>query len=146
MIQQGFEDMIKRQWNEGKSRWPVDCYSQDGWHGNLCRIRQHLKGWNAQLIGQQKKAKSELLQELETIEKEANFITLSVEEWQHRYALGAKLEQIYQIEKIYWQQRVGDRWLVKGDSNTDFFHQYANGRRRKNTIISLENEQEKIRG
>ena len=29
-------------------------------------------------------------------------------------------------------------WLLKGDSNTSFFHQFANGKRRKNIIRSLE--------
>jgi hypothetical protein len=30
--------------------------------------------------------------------------------------------------------------MLKGDSNTDFFHAFANGRRRKKTIIELETD------
>jgi hypothetical protein len=33
------------------------------------------------------------------------------------------------------------RWILEGDSNTNFFHQYANGRRRRNTIVALETDQ-----
>lgn len=56
-----FKEMIERLWLEGKSRWSPAYYSLVGWHGNLCRIRQHLKGWNIRMVGQQKKAKSDLL-------------------------------------------------------------------------------------
>jgi hypothetical protein len=37
-------------------------------------------------------------------------------------------------------------WLLKGDNNTSYFHKIANGRRRKNTVISLENDGEQIEG
>ena len=36
--------------------------------------------------------------------------------------------------------------MLKGDANTHFFHQYANGRRRKSTILHLEANGEEIRG
>jgi len=35
---------------------------------------------------------------------------------------------------------------LKGDNNTKFFHKIANGRKRKNTIISLEHEGNIIKG
>lgn len=35
---------------------------------------------------------------------------------------------------------------MHGDANTHFFHQFANGRRRKNTIARLEDESGEIRG
>jgi hypothetical protein len=46
-----------------------------------------------------------------------------------------KLENLYLEEEIYWRQRIGKHWLHIGDSNTRFFHQFANGRRRKRTIV-----------
>jgi hypothetical protein len=36
--------------------------------------------------------------------------------------------------------------MLKGDNNTKYFHKIANGRKRKNTIISLENEGNIIEG
>ena len=36
--------------------------------------------------------------------------------------------------------------MLKGDANTHFFHQYANGRRRKSTILHLEANGKEIRG
>jgi hypothetical protein len=37
-------------------------------------------------------------------------------------------------------------WVLQGDANTHFFHQYANGRRRKNTIAVLDSDFGEIRG
>jgi hypothetical protein len=45
-----------------------------------------------------------------------------------------KLEEIYNKEEIYWQQRGNNRWVLEGDNNSNFFHLYANGRRRKKPL------------
>jgi len=50
------------------------------------------------------------------------------------------------IEELRWKQRVGKNWILQGDANTQFFHQFVNGRRRKNTITYLEFDQGEIRG
>jgi hypothetical protein len=42
--------------------------------------------------------------------------------------------------------RCHENWLLKGDNNTSYFHKIANGRKRKNTVISLENNGELIVG
>lgn len=34
----------------------------------------------------------------------------------------------------------------QGDSNSEFFHRYANGRKQKSTIISLESDQGEVKG
>lgn len=34
-----------------------------------------------------------------------------------------------------WLQNSHDNWLLKGDSNTEYFHRTVNGRIRKNTIF-----------
>jgi hypothetical protein len=65
--------------------------------------------------------------------------------WKQRYDLEAKLEHINNQEKIYWKQRGNVRWILEGDSNTNFFHQCANGRRWKNTIVALETDQGEIK-
>lgn len=49
-------------------------------------------------------------------------------------------------EETYWHNRCHEEWLLKGDNNTKYFHRIANGRKRKNTIISLENEGNIIEG
>jgi hypothetical protein len=50
------------------------------------------------------------------------------------------------LEEIYSKQRAGDNWILKGDVNTKIFHQFVNGRRRKNNIAYLKTDNGEIRG
>ena len=43
-------------------------------------------------------------------------------------------------EEMYWYERSHETWLLQGDNNTSYFHKCANGRKRKNNIISLEKD------
>jgi hypothetical protein len=49
-------------------------------------------------------------------------------------------------EESYWHKRSNSMWLLKGDSNMTFFHRIANGKKRKNTIFSLNHEDQIIEG
>jgi hypothetical protein len=64
--------------------------------------------------------------------------------WASRYVLEEELVQVYKQEKIYWQQRGSVRWILEGDSNTCFFYNIANGKRRKCHIEFLETEEGRI--
>lgn len=44
------------------------------------------------------------------------------------------------MEELLWNKRGEGQWLLEGDRNTEFFHRVANGRRRKCTIVSLEED------
>lgn len=85
----------------------------------------------------------DLTQEITNIDKEAE---TRGDEWLRRYDLQRKLEHVYHLEEAYWQQRVGDRWTVDGDLSIGFFHQFANGRRRKNAIVTLDSDQGEVKG
>jgi mannosylglycoprotein endo-beta-mannosidase len=43
-------------------------------------------------------------------------------------------------EEAYWLNRCPEQWLLKGDNNTSYFHKIANGRKRKNTVLSFEKD------
>jgi hypothetical protein len=51
-----------------------------------------------------------------------------------------------ELEELYWYERSHETWLLKGDSNTSYSHKCANGRKKKNNIISLESEGQMIEG
>jgi hypothetical protein len=143
-------DLVKIKWQESEVRRPNSSYSLDSWHGSfilrtswhgsLCYLRRALKGWNLQKIGEQKQTKKVLLQQLSRLNATVEDGPIPADHWQQRYELENKLESIYNLEEIYWQQRGSELWMLKGDSNTDFFHAFANGRRRKKTIIELETD------
>lgn len=70
---------------------------------------------------------------------------ISADQWQAKYEIEAELEKIYNMEEIYWQQRGNALWIMNGGANTDFFRQFANGRRSKKAIISLETDHGEIK-
>jgi hypothetical protein len=74
---------------------------------------------------------------LQELDKIAEFRLLTIEEWEERLEVEDKLEDINISEELHWKQKAGNKWLLEGDANTHFFHQFANGRRRKNLIYSL---------
>ena len=57
-----------------------------------------------------------------------------------------ELLKLNEEEEIYWQQRSHDKQLKEGDRNTEYFHRMANGRKRRNLIISMEDEGRTIEG
>lgn len=61
-------------------------------------------------------------------------------EWDERYELEKLLQQILTDEEIQWQRRGGEKWILAGDSNSNYFHKCANGRRSKMKISMLEVE------
>ena len=48
-----------------------------------------------------------------------------------------KIELLLEQEELHWLQRGRANWLQHGDSNTNFFHNFASARRNKNTIKYL---------
>jgi len=47
------------------------------------------------------------------------------------------LNSIIKEEEILWRQRSIVHWLKEGNSNSSYFNKIANGRRRRNVILSF---------
>jgi mannosylglycoprotein endo-beta-mannosidase len=45
--------------------------------------------------------------------------------------------KIYEEDEKFWKERSSERWLLHEDNNSSYFHKIANGRRRKNIMYSL---------
>ncbi|RYR66636.1 hypothetical protein Ahy_A03g012675 [Arachis hypogaea] len=56
--------------------------------------------------------------------------------------LWLEYEGIAVQEEVYWQQMARSKNLNFGDRNTRYFHQRANGRRKRNKITAPKNEAE----
>ena len=55
--------------------------------------------------------------------------------------LRKEINDLLNSEEIMWQQRAKVQWLGLGDRNTKNFHSKASERKKKNTILGLENEE-----
>lgn len=65
-------------------------------------------------------------------------------EFQMRLQVRAKAFELANISEERWKQRSRCLWLSKGNKNTTFFHAYASARKRRNTVLQLEHEGERI--
>ena len=71
---------------------------------------------------------------------------LDPETYERRTTLSVELNDILADEELLWLQHSNERWLLKGDHNTAYFHRIANGKKRKNTIHSLADGEMVIEG
>lgn len=104
----------------------------------LKRIKKYFKGWGSNVFGNNRIRKNLLKLELQELEKFEESNDLCGEAFVRKTNIMVELNELYVVEESYWHKKNHERWLLKGDRNTDFFHRVANGRKRKNTIRSLE--------
>ncbi|CAN1177768.1 LINE-1 retrotransposable element ORF2 protein [Linum perenne] len=58
-------------------------------------------------------------------------------DWNRIRPLERELSSALAQEKIYWQQKSRQKWLLEGDCNTSYFHKVVSTRRSKNHIHTL---------
>jgi hypothetical protein len=63
-----------------------------------------------------------------------------------KQCLNSRLSQLLREEKIKWYQRSKTKHLLKGDTNTKYFHLLANGRHMKTRIFQLQDGENIISG
>lgn len=51
------------------------------------------------------------------------------------------MDELLEIEEIYWRQRSRAVWLKDGDKNTKYFHHKANQRNRRNAINQIKDSE-----
>jgi hypothetical protein len=118
---------------------------QDFWKEVKAATRRFCRGWGTNFQAQTRKNKSLLLGKIKALDVLAESNNLNQVQWQERYDLEAELEQIYSCEELQLRRQSGIKWTLKGDTNNKFFHGVANGRKRKCTIFSLEDNGIEIR-
>jgi len=129
--------------------WLKPCRATSALHKIQQKLKlqkQYFKGWGFNLQGdlrKQRKNVSEEIRELEAIE-ELDGLTN-----QHMLRKSWLIQENLKLldqEEAYWHNRCHEEWLLKGDNNTKYFHKIVNGRKRKNTILSLEHDGNIIEG
>ena len=80
---------------------------------------------------------------LEQIEEEN---PLPADQMLRKTWLISELFRISEEEELYWKLRSHDRLLHEGDINAKYFHRLANGRKRRNIILQMEDGDKVVEG
>ena len=80
---------------------------------------------------------------LEQLEEEG---LLTLDQMVRKSQLLQEIIKINEEDELYWFKRSHEKWLLEGDNNTEYFHKVANGRKRRNTIITLMDGENIIEG
>ena len=97
-----------------------------------------MRGWAKDQVGENKKKKISLLQQLDILDRKAKSMLLKPQELEQKRALSAELFGMLREVELYWFQRSKATRLLQGDANTRYFQFVANGRHRKTRIFQLE--------
>ena len=137
---EGFIPMLLARWEQaraaaGRSRGPLDI-----WVNAAGTLRGFLRGWGANHGSDAKRAREALIEEIKALDAQADSRSFSEAEWANRYALENQVLAILREEEEYWRRRGVVKWITKGDTNTGYFHAFANGGKRKCLILRLQSD------
>ena len=113
----------------------------DTWIAAAATLQGFLRGWGANHGSEAKHAREAIIAEIKALDEQADSRSFLEAEWAHRYALENQVLAILREEEEYWRRRRGDKWVTKGGANTGYFHAFANGRKRKCSILRLQSNQ-----
>lgn len=142
LIHPDFKGIVQNLWNK-------QCHAESAFDRiqiKLKRFKQFFKGWGFNLQGTKRKRKSEIQNELKSMEDDEELGPLPYEKLVLRAQLCTELMKLLEEDELYWFKRSHETWLHKGDNNTDYFHKVANGRKRKGAIFSLQDGDNTIEG
>nr|ABF93982.1 retrotransposon protein, putative, unclassified [Oryza sativa Japonica Group] len=96
--------------------------------------------------GMYKRKKQEIMGKIEDIDKKCEAYGMTILERKERGDLEEELKKVVREDRLKWMQRCKEKNLLEGDDNTKYYHAKANGRKRKNMIYSLDQEDGEIKG
>ena len=118
----------------------------DVWQNRMRNMRQSLQGWNRNVEGYNRKLKKQLLEDIDKLDRLSELHGLTAQDRATQSHLQQQLGAINREEEIKWIQRSKELELKEGDINSKYYHQKANGRRRKKQIVKLVQQEGVIEG
>ncbi|XP_042974784.1 uncharacterized protein LOC122306423 [Carya illinoinensis] len=104
--------------------------------GRISRCAIELGRWNKTSFGHVQKNLANAKRKLQCLEANDSG-SLSLEE--HKQAC-LEVQKWLERDELMWKQRSRVKWLREGDCNSRYFHSKASTRRRKNSIMQLQDE------
>ena len=141
-LRDDLEGIITKIWNQEVG----GSTNLDRWQDRFGNVRKALKGWNINFESANRKLRKKLTAEIDELDKKSELNGLSLGDFNHLQQCRNDLNKILKEEEIKWLPRSREKELLEGDSNTKYYHSKANGRRRKNRIVSLHQDEGVIEG
>eukprot|EP00253_Pinus_taeda_P024733 PITA_24733 len=131
-----FNDVITNKWMELKGSASA-LFST--FREKIHSLKMTAKEWQSQKIKQEKEELLNIQKDLDSIIS-SSFHRLSFEKKNHIRILEKRKHMLLLREEASWRLKSRALWLREGDRNTKFFHNFANARRRKNSIWKIEDD------
>jgi hypothetical protein len=104
----------------------------------LAAVHSDLHEWDRTVLKAPQKKIKELTKELEVL-----LSGPMTDDTDHKQReVTRQIEVALEQEEVHYMQRSRANWLMHGDKNTAFFHNYAKVRRKRNTILKLKDGNE----
>jgi hypothetical protein len=129
--------------------WHKPCRAKtalDRIQQKLKLFKQFFKGWGFNLQGELRKKRKEFQEELAVLESIEEDLGLCNDQIDRKTWLICENLKSLEQEESYWYERCHETWLLKGDANTSYFINVLMGEKRKNNILSLEDNGQIIEG
>lgn len=127
---EGFSASVKRGWQgTGQAQLLQIPLSQ-----RLSRCRQQISIWKRH---NRNNAEERITMLRGQLDKAVISTAISQE---RRNEIKEELNKAYLDEEIYWKQKSRVNWLRSGDRNTKYFHAITKGKRVRNTISSIQDD------
>jgi hypothetical protein len=110
------------------------------WQNKVRLSRKKVKGWSVNVESELRKQKDRLSAEYSRLDIMAEAGDLTNQERERLTQINCELNKVWSMEETKATQRVRER-EIKGDRNTKYFHIVANQRRRKTTMLSLDDHE-----
>ncbi|XP_013589191.1 PREDICTED: uncharacterized protein LOC106297509 [Brassica oleracea var. oleracea] len=124
----GFEDAVRRGWDGGTG-------DNSSIMDRLSGCRKELSRWKR---SSELNSKTRIQRLNQKLEKEIAKTRPSARSMRR---LRVQLAQAHRDEERYWRQRSREQWLREGDMNTAYFHNVVKGRKIRNNILLLKDDQ-----
>ena len=98
------------------------------------------------LKGHTRKYRRILQEELLVLERMEEDQILPSDALERKTFIQKEMMRLLEEEELYWHKRSNLRWLLEGDNNSEFFHRMANGRKKRNVIVMIEDGDRTIEG
>lgn len=129
----GFFKFVENEW----SRLHFNGWGAFILKENLRALRLRLKTWNAEVFGDLTKRRREIEQKMMEMDLKAEDGVLSEEEAKENRDLQLNFWKVTMQNESLLYQKSTSCLIREGDSNTRFFHYTINWKRRKNTLLGL---------